>query len=91
MRTTISRILKVVLLISIGMAATGVRTLHAAIPQQAPAINLRGRVADARTGEPIAKVRVIVSGTDLSTTTDDNGEFTFDNVSAGQVDLYISN
>jgi hypothetical protein len=39
---------------------------------------LRGRVVDARTGKPIAKVRVIISGTDLSTTTGDNGEFTFD-------------
>jgi hypothetical protein len=48
---------------------------------------LRGRVVDARTGKPIAKVRVIISGTDLSTTTGDNGEFTFDIA----VDLYLSN
>jgi hypothetical protein len=52
---------------------------------------LRGRVVDARTGKPIAKVRVIISGTDLSTTTDDNGEFTFDNLPSGNVDLYLSN
>src|ERR1700752_2443871 len=77
----ISRALKVILVIAISMPL-----LQAAILQT----NLRGRVVDARTGEPIAKVRVIVSGTDLSTTTDDNGEFTFDNVPAGQVDLYIT-
>jgi len=52
--------------------------------------SLRGRVVDARTGEPVAKVRVIVSGTDLTTTTDDNGEFTFENLPPGQVDLYIT-
>jgi len=51
---------------------------------------LHGRVVDARTGEPIAKVKVIVSGTDQSTTTDDNGSFTLDNLPAGQIDLYIT-
>jgi hypothetical protein len=51
---------------------------------------LSGRVVDARTGEPIAKVRVIVSGTDQSTTTDDKGAFTLEALSAGQVDLYIT-
>lgn len=80
----ISRVLQVILVIAISVV-----TLQAAIPQTS-ATNLRGRVVDARTGEPIARVRVIVSGTDLSTTTDDNGEFTFDNVPAGQVDLYIT-
>jgi hypothetical protein len=76
----ISRALELILVVSISIVAVA----------QKPAPNLHGRVVDARTGEPIAKVRVIVSGTDLSTTTDDNGEFTFDNVPAGQVDLYIT-
>src|ERR1041384_361940 len=73
----ISRILKVILVMAISIVAT-----HAA--------TLQGRFVDARTGEPVAKVRIIVSGTDLSTTTNDNGEFTFDNLPAGQVELYIT-
>ena len=41
-------------------------------------VTLRGRVVDARTGEPFAKVRVIASGTDQTATTDDNGAFTLE-------------
>lgn len=52
--------------------------------------SLSGRVVDARTGEPLAKVRVIVSGTDQETTTDENGTFKFENLSAGKIDLYIT-
>lgn len=77
MRIKISQVLQLVLLVAISTVAIQAATL-------------RGRVVDARTGEPIAKVRVIVSGTDLNTTTDDNGEFTFDNLPAGQIDLYIT-
>ena len=73
----ISHALKAILVVTICVVATRAATLH-------------GRVVDARTGEPIAKVRIIVSGTDLSTTTNDNGEFTFDNLPAGQVELYIT-
>ena len=80
MRRIISRALKLILVVTISTVAVA----------QKPAANLHGRVVDARTAEPIAKVRVIVSGTDLTTTTDDNGEFTFDNVPAGQIDLYIT-
>jgi len=64
-------------------------------------VALKGRVVDARTGEPIAKVRVIASGNaagssrgqiagDQSTTTDDSGEFTLENLPVGQLDLYIT-
>jgi hypothetical protein len=55
-----------------------------------PKAILHGHVVDARTGEPIAKVKVIVSGTDQSTTTDENGAFTLENLPVGQVDLYIT-
>ena len=58
--------------------------------QQKGLVTLRGRVVDARTGEPIAKVRVIANGTEQSTTTDANGEFTLENLPAGKVDLYIT-
>ena len=51
---------------------------------------LHGSVVDARSGERLAKVKVVVSGTELSTTTDENGEFTIDNVPTGQIDLYIT-
>src|SRR6266481_6178591 len=51
---------------------------------------LTGRVVDARTGEALAKVKVIVSGTNQETTTDDNGAFTLDNLHAGKTDLYIT-
>jgi TonB dependent receptor-like, beta-barrel/CarboxypepD_reg-like domain/TonB-dependent Receptor Plug Domain len=51
---------------------------------------LHGRVVEARTGEPIAKVKVIAGTTDLSASTDEKGEFTIDNVPTGEVDLYIT-
>jgi outer membrane receptor protein involved in Fe transport len=51
---------------------------------------LHGTVADARSGEWIAKVKVVISGTDLSATTDAKGEFTIENVPFGQIDLYIT-
>jgi outer membrane receptor for ferrienterochelin and colicin len=66
-------------------------------------VTIRGRVVDARTGEAIAKVKVIASGIDpgsarvqpgwsggQSTTTDDNGAFTLENLPVGQLDLYIT-
>ena len=56
-------------------------------PQMA---RLTGRVVDARTGEPLAKVKVIVSGTDHEITTDDTGAFTLENLQAGKIDLYIT-
>ncbi len=53
-------------------------------------VTLKGRVVDARTGEPIAKVRVIANAVDQSTTTDDSGGFTLENLPVGQLDLYIT-
>src|SRR5688500_16621081 len=82
----ISRALTVILVFASSIVA--VQSLQAR-PQMSRT-SLRGRVVDARTGEPIAKVRVIVSGTDLSTMTDDKGEFTFENLPPGPVDLYIT-
>lgn len=54
-------------------------------PQKAA---LHGRVVDARTGEAIAKVKVIAG--DQSTITDENGRFTLENLPVGQVELYIT-
>ncbi len=56
---------------------------------QSPA-RLTGRVVDARTGEPVAKVKVIVTSSDVSTTTDDKGAFVLSDLPVGEVDLYIT-
>jgi len=55
-----------------------------------PTARLTGRVVDARSGEPLAKVKVIASGTDQETTTDDNGKFAIDRLKPGKIDLYIT-
>ncbi len=52
--------------------------------------SLTGRVVDAKTGAPIAKVLVIVEGTRLSAQTDDGGRFSLPQVPAGQRRLYVS-
>ena len=54
--------------------------------------SLKGRVVDARTGEPIAKVKIIITGSfaQQSTTTDESGAFSFQNVQSGEVELYIT-
>ncbi len=62
----------------------------AAQERAAQTARLSGRVVDARSGEAIAKVKVIANGTDQSTTTDDNGNFVLENVPAGAVELYIT-
>jgi TonB dependent receptor-like, beta-barrel/Carboxypeptidase regulatory-like domain/TonB-dependent Receptor Plug Domain len=51
---------------------------------------LRGHVIDAGTGEPIAKVRVIVTGSQLGATTDDHGDFVITGLPAGEVELYVT-
>ena len=92
MRRLVSLTLHIGFVIAVGLTVTRASAVPA-FYQQRPSpqtLRLHGRVVDARTGESVAKVRVIVSGTDLSTTTDDNGEFTFENVTAGQVELYIT-
>jgi hypothetical protein len=66
-------------------------TFSTGIPQtsQQKFVTLHGRVVDARTAEGIAKVRVI-AGADQSTTTDEKGEFTLENLPIGQLDLHIT-
>ena len=79
------------------------RELQEPASQQKRLVTIHGRVVDARTGEPIAKVKVIASGIEpgsprgqpawgggQSTTTDDSGAFTLENLSVGQLDLYIT-
>jgi hypothetical protein len=54
------------------------------------ASTLRGQVVDARSGEPLAKVKVIAGSDTLSAITDTNGKFNIENVPHGDVDLYIT-
>ena len=56
---------------------------------QAP-LQLRGRVLDAATREPIAKALVTVRGHETQTTTNDDGEFMIPGLPAGKFELYVS-
>src|SRR5207302_8561529 len=53
-------------------------------------VTLRGRVVDARSGEPVAKVKIIVSSPSQSTTTDESGGFTLSDIQPGEISLYIT-
>lgn len=58
--------------------------------QSSNKVTLRGRVTDAQTGEPIAKVTVRVIGSQQSSTTDDNGDFVLQGLAPGEVELYVT-
>src|SRR4051812_17574524 len=76
--------------VALVIALTNVKPgTRASVPQK-PAASLSGRVVDARSGERVAKVKVIASGTDQSTTTAGDGSFTLENLTAGTIDLYIT-
>ena len=51
---------------------------------------LHSRVVDAKTGEPVAKVKIIVNGSQQSTTTDENGSFTLSGLPPGEIELYVT-
>jgi outer membrane receptor protein involved in Fe transport len=53
-------------------------------------IVLRGRVTDATTGEPIAKVKVRVIGVEQSSVTDGNGDFALRGLAPGEIELYVT-
>ncbi len=53
-------------------------------------VSIIGRVVDAKTGEPISKVKVIVVGSQQSTTTNENGNFTLQNLEPGEIELYVT-
>jgi Outer membrane receptor for ferrienterochelin and colicins len=59
-------------------------------PQSSSNATLHGRVVDARTGEPVAKVKIIVHGSVQNTATDEHGLFTLGGLQAGEVELYIT-
>ena len=62
----------------------------AGLAKQSRSITLHGRVVDALSGEPIAKVKIIVVASQQSTSTDENGVFTLEGIQPGELDLYIT-
>ena len=68
----------------------GSMTIVCAQQAQNRLVTLRGRVVDARSGEPVAKVKIIVSGSSQSTTTDESGGFTLSDIQPGEIGLYIT-
>ena len=60
------------------------------LAKQSRSITLKGRVVDARSGEAIAKVKIIVVATQQSTSTDENGVFKLEGIQPGELDLYIT-
>lgn len=54
------------------------------------AASVQGKVFDARSGEPLAKVKVLVTGTTAAGLTDAHGEFEIDNLPESEVELYIT-
>jgi hypothetical protein len=86
MRTLLIAVPVILLSLGLNLAVTS----QAQAQQSKSGVALRGRVVDASTGEPIAKVKIIVSGASQSTSTDEHGEFTLPEHSDGEVELYIT-
>jgi outer membrane cobalamin receptor len=80
--------LRVLTIAALGLVCVQVETRAQTQPQDTA--HLTGRVVDARTGEPVAKVKVIVTSSDASTTTDEKGAFVLNELPAGEIDLYIT-
>lgn len=82
--------LLVLALISMVLSGLGSLTIVSAQPTQVHSVTFRGRVVDARSGEPVAKVKIVVSGSPQNTTTDETGHFTLTDVTPGELNLYIT-
>jgi TonB dependent receptor-like, beta-barrel/Carboxypeptidase regulatory-like domain/TonB-dependent Receptor Plug Domain len=57
---------------------------------QAATVNLSGRVVDAQTGEPLAKVKIIIIGSPQRTTTDKSGHFCLRGLAPGELEFYVT-
>ena len=77
-------------LISLALNGSGSLTIVSAQQTQVHSVTFRGRVVDARSGEPVAKVKIVVSGSPQNTSTDETGRFTLTDVPAGELNLYIT-
>ena len=51
---------------------------------------LHGRVTDARSGEPIAKVKINLAGSPENSTTDEHGTFAFQNLPPGELTFSVT-
>lgn len=81
---------RALMLVLVALAFARVQVETRAQTQPQSTARLTGHVVDARTGEPVAKVKVIVTGSDVSAMTDDKGAFVLSDLPAGEVDLYIT-
>lgn len=61
-----------------------------ALSAQSPQQTLRGQVMDAVAQKSLASANVILEGTTLGTTTDENGKFRFENLPVGRYRLRVS-
>jgi len=82
--------MSLLLLALIGLAGQGSIAVVCAQQQPAHLVTLSGRVVDARSGEPVAKVKIVVSGSSQNTITDETGAFKLTDVAPGELSLYIT-
>src|SRR5205085_3488962 len=73
-----------------GQTPTELSNVSGSPAKQNHLITLHGRVVDARTGEPVAKVKIIVVGAQQSSSTDENAKFILEAIQPGKLDLYIT-
>src|SRR5437016_5546877 len=92
MSRTAKRVMRLAVLAEMFLVlfSPGSMTIVCAQQAQNRLVTLRGRVVDARSGEPVAKVKIIVSGSSQSTTTDESGGFTLSDIQPGEISLYIT-
>ena len=57
---------------------------------QQPTQTIRGTVSDEAIGQPLPYVNVLLQGTSIGTTTDENGNFTIENVAVGRYNIEVS-
>jgi len=72
------------------LLSTTIQPFSSSVFAQQNSASLRGRVVDAQTGEPVAKVRINIVGSRQSATTDENGAFVFQDLQPGEITLYIT-
>src|SRR5436853_3612315 len=89
MSTTAKQAVRLTMLVQIFLVliSPGSMTIVCAQQPQNRPVTLHGRVVDARSGEPVAKVKIVVSGAPQNTTTDETGRFTLTDVPAGELNL----
>src|SRR2546427_11053239 len=91
MSRTANRVMRLAMLAEMFLVpfSPGSMTIVCAQQAQNRLVTLRGRVVDPRSGEPVAKVKIIVSGSSQSTTTDESGGFTLSHIQPGGIRLFI--